>query len=414
VFPIVSLLFLVGTIILGFVKKINIGVIAIAAALILGRIAGVPDKEIVNGFGVNLFIILLGVSLLFTIAQNNGTLELLAKKIVALCAKRVFLIPIVIFVLAWGLAAIGPGGISVSALMSVVCVSLALQMQIAPIKLVPFGMLGALAGGLSPIAQAGVIANDLAKAAGYQNTELGIFFGTLVAIGTFCVVFFFATGWHKPVGSAVKHENLPAFTWKQYATLAGILLLAVMIMAFNCNIGLAAILIAAVLILIGAGDGNQALKDLSWGTLLLVFGVGILMNLVSILGGIDLLASVLASMMTKSTAVSIMGVSAGVLSWFSSASGVVMPTLIPTVPSIAASVAGVHPIALIVAICVGAHMAALSPLSTCGGFALASYSSIVKATPEQSNKTFRQLFLISALAVLWTALIAFTGLLEII
>ena len=60
-------------------------------------------------FKPNLFITLMGVTLLFSILNNNGTIELLAKKIVALAGKNNFLIPIAIFLIGFGLTTIGPG-----------------------------------------------------------------------------------------------------------------------------------------------------------------------------------------------------------------------------------------------------------------------------------------------------------------
>ena len=38
------------------------------------------DEEIIKGFNYSLFIMLLGVTYLFSLAQMNGCLELLAKK----------------------------------------------------------------------------------------------------------------------------------------------------------------------------------------------------------------------------------------------------------------------------------------------------------------------------------------------
>ncbi len=63
-----------------------------------------------------------------------------------------------------------------------------------------------------------------------------------------------------------------------------------------------------------------------WGTLLLICGVGVLMNVIILTGGIDLLSDALASIMSDSSAVSILGITAGVLRG-SPTSGVVMPTL---------------------------------------------------------------------------------------
>ena len=93
-----SLVFLLVAIFLGFFRKMNTGLVCIAFALVLGRLAGVPDKEIIRGFNSSLFIMLLGVTYLFSLAQINGCLDLLAKKVVSLAGKRVYLVPIIIYV----------------------------------------------------------------------------------------------------------------------------------------------------------------------------------------------------------------------------------------------------------------------------------------------------------------------------
>ena len=92
---------------------------------------------------------------------------------------------------------------------------------------------------------------------------------------------------------------------------------------------------------------------------------------------------------------------AGVMSWFSSASGVVMPTLIPTVPGMVG-----NELVITVGLCIGAHLAALSPLSSCGGLMLAAYSSGDEVTAQDRNKTFLQLFAMSAGGLVFAAVLA--------
>ncbi len=76
----ISLLIFVAVIVLAFVCKVNTGLLAIAASLILARCAGITDKALLSMFDSKMFIMLLGVMYLFCIAQENKTLDLLAKK----------------------------------------------------------------------------------------------------------------------------------------------------------------------------------------------------------------------------------------------------------------------------------------------------------------------------------------------
>ena len=83
----VSLVLLLVAIFLGFFRHMNTGLVAIGFALLLGRANGISDKEIISGFNTSLFIMLLGVTYLFSLAQLNGSLELLAKELSALIAN---------------------------------------------------------------------------------------------------------------------------------------------------------------------------------------------------------------------------------------------------------------------------------------------------------------------------------------
>lgn len=107
---------------------------------------------------------------------------------------------------------------------------------------------------------------------------------------------------------------------------------------------------------------------------MLITGVGVLMQLIIDLGGIEVLSNVLVSLMSAKSAAAVMGLTSGIMSWFSSSSGVVMPTLLPTVPHVAQQLGGVNEFELASSITTISHVAAISPLSTGGALALAAYA----------------------------------------
>jgi len=120
----------------------------------------------------------------------------------------------------------------------------------------------------------------------------------------------------------------------------------------------------------------------------------------------------ISALMGPKTASAIITVLAGVMSWVSSASGVVMPTLIPTVPALVESISGVGAAELVAGISIGANAAAFSPLSSCGALMLAAYSSSEVATTEGRNKMFTQLFFFSTACIVVSALLALVGLMK--
>lgn len=210
-------------------------------------------------------------------------------------------------------------------------------------------------------------------------------------------------------------EPLPEFNSAQRTTLAGIACMVLGVLVFKVNVGLASFLISFVLTFLGVADERQAIAGVPWGTLLLVTGVGVLMEVGIQLGSIELLGSFLAGFMNKSTATLLSGLTGGIISWFSSTAGVVLPTLIPTVPNITSSVGGgIQPLSLISAITNSAHAAASSPLSTGGALALAAYVGQSKASPDEQQKLFIRMYLVSAVGVAFVSILGGLGLYDFV
>lgn len=396
---------------LGFFRKMNTGLLCVAFALVLGRMAGISDKEIISGFNSSLFIMLLGVSYLFSLAQINGCLDLLAKKVVALAGERSYLVPIIIYVFSTILSAIGPGTVPTMAIMMVFSMALAAEMRIHPAMLSALTVLGASGGGVSPLASTGIIGINLCAEFGLTGIEEHFLMNGVLSSTVYAVIVYFLFGGYKlHADPGFFHEKLPAFNAKQKTTLAGIVLMIFLVMVLHINVGLVGFAVAGLLSLLHVSDEGEALKRIPWSTLLLITGVGVLMHIIILLGGIKMLSAALASVMNEHTAVSIMGICSGIMSWFSSTSGVVMPTLIPTIPDIMTQIDGVNPLEMATAITMISNTAGISPLSTGGALAMAAYSSAAGSNYEEQHHLFVKMFLISALGVTVLSVLAYFGL----
>ena len=395
-----SLLFLLLAIFLGFVRKMNTGLLCIAFALVLGRMSGVSDAVIMKGFNSSLFIMLLGVTYLFSMAQINGSLDLLAQKVIALAGRRVYLIPVIIYVFSIVLAALGPGSVPTMAIMMVFSMSLAAEMKISPVLLSTLTVLGACAGGLSPLAATGIIGANLCAEFGLTGIENdfllnGVFSFTVYAV----IVYVWLGGYKLRAAEDVGEKVIPSFNRKQLLTIAGIVAMVFMVMLLHINVGLVSFAVAAVLSFLRVSEEAKAIRHIPWNTLLLITGVGVLMQLIIDLGGINILSAALVSIMSAKSAAAVMGLTSGIMSWFSSSSGVVMPTLLPTVPHIAQQLGGVNELELASSITTISHVAAISPLSTGGALALAAYASVANANQKQQQNLFMKMFGVSALGV---------------
>lgn len=222
-------------------------------------------------------------------------------------------------------------------------------------------------------------------------------------------LFYFIFGGHKLQNKNSKIHNIQTFNREQKITSLIILLVIIGILVYKMDIGLIAFSGAVILLLLGVVDEKAAIIEVPWSTLILVSGVAVLVNVVGIGGGIDFLSGFLAKIMNEKTATSIMAITAGLMSAVSSASGVVLPTLIPTIPKIATGIGGnISEIALVSAIVVGAHTVTFSPLSTLGAIALSSSTERI-----DKQKFFGQLLVVGLLSVLLAGVLGFLGLYNI-
>lgn len=120
-------------VLLSCVTRLNVGLLAMSLAWVIGvYVVGLPVKTVAAGFPVDLFLTLTGVTLLFSQAGVNGTLQRVAQNAVRLCRGRAGLVPILFFVLAAVLGTCGPGNIATTGLLAPVAMGTALRMRISP------------------------------------------------------------------------------------------------------------------------------------------------------------------------------------------------------------------------------------------------------------------------------------------
>lgn len=413
---VIALLFLIGAIVLGFTKKMNVGVVCLGLALILGKLGGMGAGDIYKGFPYKLFATLLGTMLFFSLLQQNGTLEKISKRLIGLCGKNTFLVPIIVYLVSFGLSAAGPGAISVQSVTVIFAVSLAIQMKVSPILMGIMAILGVVGGTASPIALTGIIVGDLLTEMGIEGIVNQIFIGVSISNLICAVVMYIILGGYKfravETGEAGKEKD--PFNRSQMISLVALLVMVVLVVGFSYDVGLICFTLSLVLMLTGAANEKTALKMIPWSVLILITGVNVLMNITQKLGGIDLLASILATFMSSRTAAPIMGVTGGIMSWFSSANGVVFPTLIPTVPEIAQQVGGASIVQMVTAIVCSATVAGISPLSTGGSLIMASYAQESGCDEKEQQKMFGTLFALSAGVVAIVFVLGIVGVLGLI
>lgn len=289
-------------------------------------------------------------------------------------------------------------------------------MKVSPILMGIMAILGAVGGTASPIALTGIIVGDLLTEMGIEGIVNQIFIGVSISNLICAVVMYIILGGYKfrAVETDEAGKEKDPFNRSQMISLVALLVMVVLVVGFSYDVGLICFTLSLVLMLTGAANEKTALKMIPWNVLILIAGVNVLMNITQKLGGIDLLASILATFMSSRTAAPIMGVTGGIMSWFSSANGVVFPTLIPTVPEIAQQVGGASIVQMVTAIVCSATVAGISPLSTGGSLIMASYAQESGCDEKEQQKMFGTLFALSAGVVAIVFVLGIVGVLGLI
>lgn len=404
-----ALLLFLTAIILAFIRHVNIGIVALAMGVIGVRIFGLTDKDLISGISSGMFCTLVGITLLFSIIKQTGALDLLAQKIVDSTGNRVWLLPITIYLAGFVIAGVGPGAVPALAIIPALAVTTALHVGYNPLMLALIGEFGLIAGRMTSITPEAAIITHAASSAGFENVmPIILVCQTLVTLIYVIIIFLLFKGYKlKTPKTNLKETKLPSFTKNQILSLLGIPLMLILMIAFKINIGLAAFFVSALLVLFGVAKDGEALKALPWSTIIMVVAVGALLSVVNKVGGIKLMSAAISSIMTSSTAVPLMGISAGLLSLVSSALAVVYPTMMPMCADIAAQVGGVSPVALMAAVGTGGSVAGISPMSTGGALILAALgTNLDNFTSSQQAKVFVKLLIFSGGSLVLLAIIS--------
>jgi Na+/H+ antiporter NhaD/arsenite permease-like protein len=369
---------LILSIIVSCVTELNVGVLALTLAWIVGvYIGGLGLGEVLQGFPVQLFLTLTGVTLLFAQAQHNGTLDKVAHRAIGACRGNVGLIPIMFFLLGAALASIGPGNISTTALLAPIAMPIAAQAGVPAFLMAIMVGNGANAGSLSPFAPTGIIVNGSMARIGLAGYEWPTYFNNLVAHMVVAFTgYLLLGGWRlfrtSYSGAAAAGTEAAPFDRRHGFTLAVIGALLVAVIFFGVNVGMGAFAGAVLLAATGVADHKEAIKRMPWNVIVMVSGVTVLIALLERFQGLDLFTSFLARFATADTVTGVVGFLTAFISVYSSTSGVVLPAFLPTIPGLIERLGGGDPVAIASSMNVSSHLVDVSPLSTIGALCLAA------------------------------------------
>ena len=431
---IISILALVAIFAIATFLPINMGALAFVAAFLVGTLAvGMTTDDIIAGFPGELVLTLIGVTYLFAIAQNNGTVDLLVRGAVKLVAGRVAFIPWIMFAVTGVLTAIGALGPAAVAIIAPIALGFAARYRISPLLMGMMVVHGAQAGGFSPISVYGVTVNTIVADNDLPSSPVTVFLGSLffnLAIGA---ILFVVLGGRKLVGRKVTDDVAPEateateatgpdtsvavsghgasagsgvdtltatgkVTVEQVLTLVGLAALVLLALVFDLDIGFVSITIATVLALFSAARHKGAVMQISWTTVLLIAGVLTYVSVLQAAGTIEYVGESVTSIGAPLLVALLLAYIGAVVSAFASSTAIIGVAISLAVPFLLAGEIGA--VGVVVALAVSATIVDVSPFSTNGALVLAN------AQDVDRDRFYKQILGYSGVVVLVGPLIA--------
>jgi di/tricarboxylate transporter len=405
-------------------EELHVGLLSIAFAIVVGALfMNESANKVVAGFPLSLFMILVGVTFMFAMAQVNGTLGKLTSYCIRLCGGNMMLLPFIIFFLTIFITTIGPGNIAGVALLAPICMAIAGRVGMSAFCMTLIVVGAANSACFSPFAPTGIISHGLIGRMAPQIPNLfatmsvdqldwKIYFNSLLAQGPVTVAgFLIFGGWAwmmKHKGATVDINTIAPkpepFDKNQWITMTCIITLITLVvlpalpgmkqffpkwmLLMAANVGTVGFVLAGVMMLLNVADSKASVKSMPWFVILMVCGVTVLIEVMERSGGLAAMTKIIAAASGPTTVNFWLGLVTGVISAYSSSSGVVMPAFLPLVPGLLAQVPGSDAIAMISSINIGAHLVDTSPLSTLGALCIACADE-----SEDKAKLFRNLLI---------------------
>jgi di/tricarboxylate transporter len=447
--PVLSIIILAVMFLLATVLPLNMGALAFVGAFLLGSVVlGMSTSDILANFPGGLFLTIVGVTYLFAIAQNNGTIDLMVRGAVRMVGSKVALIPWVMFAITAVITAVGALSPAAVAIIAPIALSFAAKHKINPLMMGMMVIHGAQAGGFSPIAVYGVTVNGIIAKTDLEASPMAIFLASLVFNLAIAVVLFIVLGGSKllftktgrlleqaaesrmsvsvgaraagvtlqgsgsdisPSGVAAKGTSGSSAaspsaagpadaagaraTIPQLVTIAGLIALAVISLGFKVDVGFVSITIAMVLALVSPAAQKGAINKISWSTVLLICGMLTFVGVLEEAGTIKFVSDGVAHLGMPLLAALLICYIGAIVSAFASSTAILAALIPLAVPFLSSGEIGA--VGVIAALAVAATIVDVSPFSTNGALVLAN-------APEEvdKDKFYKQILAYSGIVVI--------------
>ncbi|NUL49264.1 SLC13 family permease [Cellulosimicrobium funkei] len=396
---------LLAVFLIGTLTKVNIGTLGLIGAFLLSTLVlNESMDDLLGGFPANLFVLLFGITYLFSVASANGTIDWIILKLATLVRGNAKLVPIVLFGVTALATSGGAPGQAAAGIMAPIGLRLAQRYGIAPLLPSLMIILGVGAGTFSPLSVLGIVANAGFAEQGFAAAPILLWLATFIFNVVLAVVVYLVMGGHRIASQSIDVEehrasaggNAAVLSKTQTAvasrvTTANVLTLITIVgvaggaLAFGLDIGFLAICGGALLHVLFPRE--DAAKGVSWNVILLVCGLVTLIEVLDRAGTIERVGTSVAGVGNVVVGALLICFVAGLVSAFASSTGVI-GALVPLSAPLMAS-GDISPMFILIAVALSATVVDASPFSSVGALVTAS------APAEEQQRLSRRLLIFS-------------------
>jgi di/tricarboxylate transporter len=377
--PTLAIAIFVAVFAIATVRNIHLGVLMLPAAVAVGVwLAGMPIRDILAGFPINILVLIAGVTYFFGIAQSNGTIDIAIHKLIGAVGDRRALLPFVIFLITAGVASMGSS--QAGYVMIPLAMAAARRSAVDPMLMGVALNSGMSTGGFAPTSLFGIVTVTTARQAGIDLNPLTLLAAALISNLALLVV----AAWMfpglgiatAPRRAAIEPEAANArFASHQIVTLICIVVLIFSVvigfsLGYQPDLGVIAFGLGAVLALTYPEAGAEGIRRIDWSTIFMVGGIVTFVGVLQRLDAVNLMGHAAMNVGTPLVAAFVICMIAGLVSAFASTAGI-LAALVPLAVPLAMS-GGVSGWALMCAMGVCASIVDASPFSTTGALIIAS------------------------------------------
>ena len=388
---IICLIGIALAIVLNYKFGVNMGVTGLAVAWIAGCIVmGLKVKDVVALWPNSVVFQLMSITLFFCFAVVNGTMPALPNHLLYKVRNQTRMIAFAIFFIGLVLGALGCPPPAANAICAVIGFSVGLPAGLHPMIIAWAVCMGANLGCCLPWASQGSVVNNTIAANGYEAEAYGMtlefLLGYFVVTFVILLILYIVFKGHKL--GAVTVEKPEPFSPAHKKSLVMILIVVALVVVPSllkllisapwldtlsrcADIQMLGMVGFVICSLMKLADEKAVIRSVPWNTIVLVGGIGLLMNVATQAGVVDVISGWMSTSVPTFAITAFLCLLGGFLSFFSGGINTVFPMLAPLVVGLASST-GIKPVTMFIAILLGACFTAISPFSTGGAILMSN------------------------------------------